>query len=109
MVLFKTWVCGRSRAQCSDTGFDAVRERAVRLAKKTADAAFALANELPRRRIYLQSQIKWYADQTHRIGQLMIKALGGMNTPQSTRRVPKRPNLGATNFLAESLMKNLEE
>jgi hypothetical protein len=77
-------------------GFDAVRERAVKLAKENADAAFALAKEVAQAKDlqelldlqarYVQSQMKWYADQTQEFGQLMIKALGGMKAPQTPRQ-----------------------
>jgi hypothetical protein len=70
-------------------GFNEVRERAVKLAKENADAAFALAKEVAQAKDlqellslqtrYVQSQMRWYADQTQEFGQLMLRALGGMN------------------------------
>ena len=75
----------------SDTitpGFNRVRARAVRFAKENADAAFRLAREIANAKDlqellrlqtrYVQSQMRWYADQTQEFGQLMVGALGSM-------------------------------
>jgi hypothetical protein len=77
-------------------GFNEVREHAVKLAKENADAAFALAKEVAQAKDlqellslqtrYVQSQMKWYADQTQEFGQLMIRALGGMKDADNTRQ-----------------------
>jgi hypothetical protein len=74
----------------SDTitpGFNRVRVRAVSFAKENADAAFKLAREIANAKDlqellslqtrYVQSQMRWYADQTQEFGQLMA-ALGSM-------------------------------
>jgi hypothetical protein len=75
------------------TGFNEVRERAVRFAKENADAAFNLAREVAQARDlqelltlqtrYAQSQMKWYAEQTQEFGKLMAKALSGAQSPTS--------------------------
>jgi phasin len=66
------------------TGFNEVRERAVKFAQENADAAFQLAKEVAKARDlqelvtlqtrYVQSQMKWYAEQTQSFGQLMAHA-----------------------------------
>ena len=55
-------------------GFREVQERAVKLANENADAAFTLAKEVAQAKDlhelidlqtrYVQSQMKWYADQS---------------------------------------------
>ena len=65
-------------------GFDQVRERATKLTKENADAAFKLAKEVANAKDlqellslqsrYVQSQMQWYADQTQEFGKLMAKA-----------------------------------
>jgi len=77
-------------------GFNEVRERAVKLAKENADAAFALAKEVAQAKDlqellslqtrYVQSQMRWYADQTQEFGQLMLRALGRMNEAGNTQK-----------------------
>jgi len=67
-------------------GFNRVRARAVKFAKENADEAFKLAREIAKvkdihellnlQSRYVQSQMKWYADQTQEFGQLMTGALG---------------------------------
>ena len=62
-------------------GFHEVQERAVKLANENADAAFTLAKEVAKAKDlqellslqtrYVQSQMKWYADQTQEFGRLM--------------------------------------
>jgi hypothetical protein len=69
-------------------GFNEVRARTVKFAKENADAAFMLARELAKAKDlqellglqtrYVQSQMRWYADQTQKFGQLMASALGNM-------------------------------
>jgi hypothetical protein len=70
-------------------GFQEVQERAVKLAHENADAAFDLAKNLAQAKNlhelidlqtrYVQSQMKWYADQTQEFGRLMAKAVSDMN------------------------------
>lgn len=70
-------------------GFQEVRERAVKFAKENADAAFTLARAVAQARDlrellslqtrYVQSQMRWYADQTQEFGQLMARALGKLS------------------------------
>jgi Phasin protein len=83
----------------SDTitpGFNRVRARAVRFAKENADAAFRLAREIANAKDlqellslqtrYVQSQMRWYADQTQEFGQLMAGALGNGSQCRRGRR-----------------------
>jgi hypothetical protein len=73
-------------------GFNRVRARAVKFAKENADAAFKLAREVAKAKDlqellglqtrYVQSQMRWYADQTQEFGQLMTGALGNMKEAQ---------------------------
>jgi hypothetical protein len=70
-------------------GFNEVQERAVKLANENTDAAFELAKDLAHAKDlhqlidlqtrYVQSQMKWYADQTQEFGRPMAKALSDMN------------------------------
>jgi hypothetical protein len=73
--------------------FHEVRERAVKLANENADAAFTLAKEVAQAKDlhelidlqtrYVQSQMKWYADQTQEFGRSMARALTDMKKAQS--------------------------
>jgi hypothetical protein len=64
--------------------FHQVRERASEFAKENADAAFALAKEVSQAKDlqdllslqtrYVQSQMRWYADQTQEFSQLLVRA-----------------------------------
>ena len=75
------------------SGFHEVQERAVKLANENADAAFTLAKEVAKAKDlqellslqtrYVQSQMKWYADQTQEFGRLMARALGDIKKAQS--------------------------
>ena len=63
-------------------GFNRLRARAVKFAKENADAAFRLARDVANandlqellglQTRYVQSQMRWYADQTQEFGQLMM-------------------------------------
>jgi len=74
-------------------GFREVQERAVKLANENADAAFKLAKDVAQAKDlhelidlqtrYVQSQMKWYADQTQEFGRLMARALTDMKKAQS--------------------------
>ena len=74
-------------------GFREVQERAVRLANENADAAFRLAKDVAQAKDlhelidlqtrYVQSQMKWYADQTQEFGRLMARALSDMKKTPS--------------------------
>jgi len=65
-------------------GFNRVRARSVKFAKENADAAFQLARDVAKAKDlqellslqtrYVQSQMRWYADQTQEFGQLMTGA-----------------------------------
>jgi hypothetical protein len=68
--------------------FHEVRERASEFAKENADAAFALAKEVSQAKDlqellslqtrYVQSQMRWYADQTQEFSQLLARAAAGI-------------------------------
>jgi hypothetical protein len=68
--------------------FHQVRERAGEFAKENADAAFALAKEVSQAKDlqellslqtrYVQSQMRWYADQTQEFSQLLARAAAGI-------------------------------
>src|SRR5215475_15915545 len=74
-------------------GFHEVQQRAVKLANDNADAAFKLAKDVAQAKDlhelidlqtrYVQSQMKWYADQTQEFGRLMARALSDMKKGQS--------------------------
>jgi hypothetical protein len=74
-------------------GFHEIQERAVKLANENADAAFKLAKEVAQAKDlqellslqtrYVQSQMKWYADQTQEFGRLIARALSDMKKAQS--------------------------
>jgi len=74
-------------------GFREVQERAVKLANENAEAAFKLAKDVAQAKDlhelidlqtrYVQSQMKWYAEQTQEFGRLMTRALGEMKKGQS--------------------------
>lgn len=77
----------------SDTGstaFNEVREKAIRISQENADAAFSLAKDVANAKDlqelvtlqtrYVQSQLKWYAQQTQEFGRLMAEAF---TVPQS--------------------------
>jgi hypothetical protein len=80
------WSAASSDAMTS--GFNAVRERAIKLAKENAEAGFTLASELAKAKdlqelvsvqsLYAQKQMKLYALQTQELGQLMTEALRNM-------------------------------
>ena len=74
-------------------GFSEVRDRAANFAKENANAAFKLAKDVTQAKDlqellnlqtrYVQSQMKWYADQTQEFGQLMAKAFINQQTHQT--------------------------
>jgi hypothetical protein len=76
-------------------GFQEVRERATKFAKENAEAAFTLAKEVSQAKDlqelldlqtrYVQSQMRWYAEQTQEFGQLMVRALGAAKEAQNLR------------------------
>jgi hypothetical protein len=75
-------------------GFHQVQERAVKLTNENADAAFQLAKQVAQAKDlhelidlqtrYVQSQMKWYADQSQEFGRLMAKALADLRKDQSS-------------------------
>ena len=74
-------------------GFQEMRERAVEFAKENANAAFVLARDVAKTKDvrellslqtrYVQSQMKWYADQTQEFGQLVSKAITAIKQAQN--------------------------
>jgi hypothetical protein len=76
-------------------GFQEVRERAAKFAKENAEAAFKLAKEVSQAKDlqellslqtrYVQSQMRWYAEQTQEFGQLMARALGTLKEAQNLK------------------------
>jgi hypothetical protein len=74
-------------------GFQEVREQATKFAKENAEAAFTLAKEVSQAKDlqelldlqtrYVQSQMRWYAEQTQEFGQLMVRALGAVKEAQN--------------------------
>jgi phasin len=74
-------------ADTGPPGFNEVRERAIKITRENADAAFNLARDVANAKDlqelvtlqtrYVQSQMKWYAQQTQEFGRLMAKALRG--------------------------------
>jgi hypothetical protein len=74
-------------------GFQEVRERATKFAKENAEAAFTLAKEVSQAKDlqelldlqtrYVQSQMRWYAEQTQEFGQLMVRALAAVKEAQN--------------------------
>jgi hypothetical protein len=75
--------------------FEEARERAAKFAKENADAAFELAKQVSQAKDlqelvdlqtrYVQSQMRWYGEQTQEFGKLMIKALGAMKEAQNLK------------------------
>jgi hypothetical protein len=65
--------------------FNEIRERAIKITREIADAAFNLARDVANAKDlqelvtlqtrYVQSQMKWYAQQTQEFGRLMAKSL----------------------------------
>lgn len=79
----------------SDTAsptFNEVRERAIKITRENADAAFKLAKDVANAKDlqelvtlqtrYVQSQMKLYAQQTQEFGQLMAHAFTEANRPK---------------------------
>jgi hypothetical protein len=84
----------------SSPTFHELREQAVEFAKQNADAAFALARDVSQandlrellnlQTQYVQSQMRWYANQTQEFGGLMLKTAGSMKNVQYLQ-----PNAGS--------------
>ena len=85
------WSTASSEAMGS--GFNTVRERAIKLAKENAEAGFALASELAKAKDlqelvtlqsrYAQKQMKLYAVQTQELARLMTEAMQNLRPPSS--------------------------
>lgn len=81
-----------SSAEMITPKFHEVRERATKFAKENADAAFVLAREVSQAKDlgellglqtrYVQSQMRWYADQTQEFGRLMERTAAGIKDSQ---------------------------
>jgi hypothetical protein len=76
------------------SAFNELRERAIKITRDNADAAFNLARDVVNAKDleelvtlqtrYVQSQMKWYAQETQAFGQLMTQAFKGAES-QSLR------------------------
>lgn len=72
--------------------FHEVRERAVKFARDNADAAFTLAKQVAQAKDlrellslqtrYVQSQMRWYADQTQEFGRLILTTAAELKDSQ---------------------------
>jgi len=88
-------------------GFGEVRERAAELAKQNAEAAFKLATDVANAKDlqelltlqshYVQSQMRWYANQTEEFGQLMATAFRHMQSAPEEHRSRSVPPGSETN------------
>jgi len=88
-------------------GFGEVRERAAELAKQNAEAAFKLATDVANAKDlqelltlqshYVQSQMRWYANQTEEFGQLMATAFRHMQFVPGEHRSRSVPPGSETN------------
>jgi len=88
-------------------GFGEVRERAAELAKQNAEAAFKLATDVANAKDlqelltlqshYVQSQMRWYANQTEEFGQLMATAFRHMQSVPEEHRSRSVPPGSETN------------
>ena len=86
-----TWSSASSNAIAP--GFREVQERAVKLANENTNNAFKLAKDVAQAKDlhelidlqtrYVQSQMKWYADQTQEFRRLMTRALTDMKKAES--------------------------
>jgi hypothetical protein len=96
--LYLQFMEGISQAWSTQTdrappGFNEIRERAIKITRENADAAFNLARDVANAQDlqelvtlqtrYVQSQMKWYAQQTQEFGRLMAKALRGAQSSMS--------------------------
>jgi phasin len=71
-------------ADTASPAFNEVREKAIKITRENADAAFSLAKDVANAKDlqelvtlqtrYVQSQLKWYAQQTQEFGRLMAEA-----------------------------------
>ena len=88
----RAWSAPSSDA--ASPAFNEVRERAVKITQENADAAFNLARDVANAKDlqelvrlqtrYVQSQLKWYAQQTQEFGRLMAEAFT-IAQPKSSR------------------------
>jgi phasin len=95
-------------------GFNEVRERAIKITRENADAAFNLARDVANAKDlqelvtlqtrYVQSQMKWYAQQTQEFGRLMAKALGGAQSS-----TPRQDQAGSESTAARAPQKEPPE
>src|SRR4029078_8275340 len=87
---FMEWISQSSWTPAADRappGFNEIRERAIKITRENADAAFNLPRDVANAKTlqelvtlqtrYVQSQMKWYGQQTQEFGRLMVKALRG--------------------------------
>lgn len=96
-------VWSTSPSNTASPAFNEVRERAIKITRENADAAFNLAKDVANAKDlqelvtlqtrYVQSQMKWYAQQTQEFGRLMAHAFTSAPQPQpSGQAVPRPPS-----------------
>ena len=103
----RAWSAPSSDAASS--AFNEVRERAIKITQDNADAALNLVRDVANAKDlqelvtlqtrYVQSQLKWYAQQTQEFGRLMAKAFT-IAQPESSRtggQSPKPAHQNQTN------------
>ena len=84
--------------------FNEVRERAIKITQENADAAFKLAKDVANAKDlrelvtlqtrYVQSQMKWYAQQTQEFGRLMTDAFTSAQQLQRGGQAAPQPSSG---------------
>ena len=84
--------------------FNEVRERAIKITRENADAAFNLAKDVANAKDlqelvtlqtrYVQSQMKWYAQQTQEFGRLMAHAFNSAQPLQPRGQATPQPPSG---------------
>ena len=94
-------VWSTSPSNTASPAFNEVRERAIKITQENADAAFKLAKDVANAKDlqelvtlqtrYVQSQMKWYAQQTQEFGRLMAHAFTSVQRPQPSGQAAPRP------------------
>jgi len=86
-------VWSTSPSDTASPAYNEVRERAIKITRENADAAFKLAKDVANAKDlqelvtlqtrYVQSQMKLYAQQTQEFGKLMAHAFASAQKPQN--------------------------
>lgn len=86
-------VWSTSPSDTASPAYNEVRERAIKITRENADAAFKLAKDVANAKDlqelvtlqtrYVQSQMKLYAQQTQEFGKLMTHAFASAQKPQN--------------------------